>query len=276
MKRKGMRKTATPESTDRSGILARADGASIAYHRLPATDAGRNLPGVIFLGGFKSDMTGTKASWIEAFCTTRGQAFLRFDYRGHGRSSGRFEDGTVGLWTEDALAVLDALTEGPQLLVGSSMGGWISLLVALVRPARIAGLVGIAAAPDFVDELMWPQLPETARAELLASGSLRVPSAYEPAGYVLTRDLIEDGRRHRVLDRPIALDCPVRLIHGTADRDVPWQLAGKLLDRLTSRDATLTLVKNGDHRLSTLADLAKIGALIADLSDQSRLASPTR
>ncbi|HWK44809.1 MAG TPA: alpha/beta hydrolase [Stellaceae bacterium] len=258
--------TAATGTSNGIAILARKEGASIAYQRLPAVDSGRNLPGVAFLGGFNSDMTGTKATWLEAFCAARGQAFIRFDYQGHGQSSGRFEDGTIGMWTADALAVLDALTEGPQLLIGSSMGGWISLLVALARPTRVAGLIGIAAAPDFVDELMWPQMPEAERARLMTDGLIRVASAYDPTGYVLTRALIEDGRQHRLLDRPVPLNQPVRLFHGSADAEVPWQLSAKLLDRLTSRDVTLTLVKDGDHRLSTPSDLARIGAAVAELS----------
>jgi pimeloyl-ACP methyl ester carboxylesterase len=232
-------------------ILTREDGATIAYRRR----AGRG-PGVVFLGGFMSDMTGTKAQALDAFCAARGQAFLRFDYFGHGASSGDFALATVGRWEADTLAVLDALTEGPQILVGSSMGGWLMLLAALARPARVRALVGIAAAPDATEALMWPRLPPALRATILVEGAVRVPSAYAPEGYLITRRLIEDGRRHCVMDRPLALSCPVRLLHGMRDPDVPWQTSLALAEHLAGADVQLMLVKDGDHRLSRDADLA--------------------
>lgn len=234
-------------------ILTRGDGATIAYHRSVGT-----TPGVVFLGGFMSDMTGIKATSLEAHCRRRGRAFLRFDYQGHGQSSGRFVDGTIGLWAADAIAALDALTEGPQLLVGSSMGGWIALLAALARPQRVAGVVGVAAAPDFTEVLMWERFTPDVRAILRHSGVWHRPTRYGPEPYPITMKLIEDGRKHLLLERPIAIHCPVRLIHGMEDRDVPWEHALLTADRLLSRHVVVTLVKDGDHRLSRPEDIDRL------------------
>src|SRR4030081_1704324 len=172
------------------GSLAPPDGAAIAYHRLEGS-----TPGIVFLGGFRSDMTGTKALFLEDYCHRRGHAYLRFDYFGHGMSSGDFADGTIGRWLDDALAVIDSLTEGPQILVGSSMGGWIMLLAALARRERIAALVSIAGAPDFTEELLPGRLTEEQRQEIEEKGSVILPSDFDPAGYLYTRALIEDGRK---------------------------------------------------------------------------------
>ncbi|MBV9825961.1 MAG: alpha/beta hydrolase [Alphaproteobacteria bacterium] len=226
--------------------LPRPDGATIAYHRRAG-----GSPGVIFCGGFRSAMTGTKALFLDDFCQRRSRAFVRFDYFGHGASFGDFADGTIGRWVDDAISVIDSLTEGPQVLVGSSMGGWIMLLAALARPERIAGLLGVAAAPDFTRELLWGRLDEAQQRELTERGQVLLPSEYDPAGYLYTRRLIDDGARHCLLHAPIAIDVPVRLLHGTADVSVPWQLSQRLAERLTSTDVTLTLVKDGDHRLSS-------------------------
>lgn len=231
--------------------LTREDGATIAYRRR----AGKS-PCIVFLGGFMSDMTGTKAETLDQFCAARGQAYLRFDYFGHGASSGAFADATVGRWKDDALAVLDRLTEGPLVLVGSSLGGWLMLLAALARPRRVAALVGIAAAPDATEALMWRRFPEAVRQAILAQGAVRIPSAYAAEGYLITRALIEDGRRHLLPERDIPLACPVRLLHGMADPDVPWQTSLELAQRLRSADVQVTLVKDGDHRLSRPGDLA--------------------
>ncbi len=234
-------------------ILARPDGATIAYHLLAG-----GPPGIVFLGGFRSDMTGTKALFLEDYCRRRGCAYVRFDYFGHGASSGEIALGTIGRWREDAIAIIDSLTTGPQILVGSSMSGWIILLAALARPERIAALVGIAGAPDFTEELLWPRLTPAQREELMERGSVVLPSNFDPAGYLYTRALIEDGKRHLLLRAPIALDMPVRLLHGLADESVPWQLSLRLAERLASRDVAVTLVKDGDHRLSTEPDLARL------------------
>jgi len=247
----------TQESGADPAILARPDGATIAYHRLTGAP-----PGIVFLGGFRSDMTGTKALFLEDYCRRRERAFVRFDYFGHGASSGDFATGTIGRWREDAIAVIDSLTTGPQILVGSSMGGWIMLLAALARPGRMAGLVGIAGAPDFTEELLWPRLSPAQREEISERGSVVLPSGYDPAGYLYTSALVEDARRHLLLREPIALDMPVRLLHGLADESVPWQLSLRLAERLVSRDVAVTLIKDGDHRLSTPADLAQLAQIL--------------
>ena len=189
-----------PLPPERPQILARADGETIAYHKTEGAG-----PTVVFLCGLRSDMTGTKAMALEAFCRERGQAYLRFDYQGHGQSSGDFTDGTIGRWAEDALAVIDAATEGPLVLVGSSMGGWIMLLVAKARAHRLAGMVGIAAAPDFTRQMMERELTEDQRATLLRDGIVYLPSDYSDEPTPLTLAFIEDGNRNAVLDTPIAV-----------------------------------------------------------------------
>jgi pimeloyl-ACP methyl ester carboxylesterase len=240
-----------------AGNLTREDGVTIAYRRTPG-----RAPGVVFLGGFRSDMSGTKAIALEAHCRRVGRAYVRLDYRGHGESTGRFEDGTIGLWAGDAIAVLDAATEGPQILVGSSMGGWIMLLAALARPDRVTGLVGIAAAPDFTEDLIWARYPQEVRDAIMREGVILQPSEYDPNGYPITRGLIEDGRKHLLLRAPIDLGCPVRLLHGMRDPDVPWQTALRLTEGLTSDDVTVTLIKDGDHRQSRDQDIARICAAV--------------
>lgn len=240
--------------------LETSDGERIAYHRVPG-----RVPGVVFLGGYASDMTGTKATALEAHARDRGHAFLRFDYRGHGQSSGRFEDGTIGRWRSDALAAFDALTEGPQVLVGSSMGGWIALLVALARPERVAGLVGIAAAPDFTEDLMWAEFDEGQRSTLGSERVLHLPSEYSGQPYIVTMDLIEDGRDHLLLRAPIPIRCPARLLQGMRDADVPYRHALTLADRLEGDDVQVRLIKDGDHRLSTERDLAILAETVDGL-----------
>ncbi len=245
-----------------SETLDRGDGIRLAYALTPG-----NRPAVIFLPGFRSDMTGDKATHLARFCAARGQAMLRFDYSGHGASAGRFEDGDIGRWTADALALIDALIQGPLVLVGSSMGAWIALLAALARPERVAGLVGIAAAPDFTERLMWQAMAPVEHEQIMREGVLRVPSQYgEP--YPITRRLIEDGRTRLLLDGPIALDCPVRLLHGQRDPDVPWQTALRLAEQLTGTDVQVTLVKDGDHRLSRPQDLALLERVLLPLCGQ--------
>ena len=246
-----------PPNPAAPAILARPDGATIAYRRLAGA-----APGVVFLGGFHSDMTGIKAVFLERFCGERGLAFVRFDHFGHGRSSGDVTDGTIGRWAEDAGAVIDGLSEGPQILVGSSMGGWIMLLAALARPQRVHALVGIAAAPDFTEDLLWPRLTAAQRQAIIQEGRIALASIYDPAGYVYTRELIEDGRRHLLLRRPIAIECPTRLLHGLRDDAVPWRTSLTLAERLASRDVAVTLVKDGDHRLSTEPDLRRLARTI--------------
>ena len=219
-----------------------------------------HMPGVMFCGGFKSDMTGSKALALEAFCTRAGQAFTRFDYTGHGRSSGDFEDGTIGAWAGDAVAIIDNVTKGPLTLVGSSMGGWIMVLAALARTERVKGLVGIAAGPDFTEDLMWARADAAQREILMRDGRWEQPSTYGSEPYVITRRLIEEGREHLVLRSPIPFDGPVHLLHGQADPDVPWQTSLRLADALSSDDVAVELIKSGDHRLSKPHELARITA----------------
>lgn len=247
--------------------LARSDGSTIAYRATPG-----KAPGIVLCGGFKSDMTGTKAVALEAACRAAGRAYLRFDYFAHGESAGDFLDATVGQWRADTLAVIDQVTTGPLVVVGSSMGGWMMLLAALARPERVKGLIGIAPAPDFTQALLWPNLPAEARAALERDGVWRRPSAYSEQPYEITMKLIEEGRNHLVLDRLSALACPVRLLHGMQDPDVPWAHSLKLIDAMKpGADATLTLVKEGDHRLSTPAD---IGRLVQTVETLCREVSP--
>jgi pimeloyl-ACP methyl ester carboxylesterase len=241
-------------------MLRRPDGTGIAYHKL----AGKS-PGVLFCGGFMSDMSGTKALALEEHCRRAGRGFVRFDYRGHGRSDGRFVDCTVGDWAGDAEAVLEEVCEGPQAIVGSSMGGWIMLLLALARPERVKALVGVAPAPDFVLR-MWEEAPEEARHALSRDGVWRRPSQYSAEPYAITMKLIEDGRRRLVGGRLGELRCPVRILHGMADPDVPWRLSLELVERLGSADVACTFVKAGDHRLSTPADLARLIATVEELA----------
>ncbi|MBI1218863.1 MAG: alpha/beta fold hydrolase [Rhodobacteraceae bacterium] len=243
--------------------LATPQGRRIAFRRR----SGRG-PGVVFLGGFKSDMEGTKAQALDGWAAATGRAFLRFDYSGHGSSSGAFEDGAIGDWAEDALAAIGALTEGPQVLVGSSMGGWISLLVAKAMPERVAGLVGVAAAPDFTEDSLWQRMTPADRAALARDGRVERASAYSDAPYVYTQRLIEDGRRHLVLRAPLALPFPVRLLQGTADEDVPVAVAERLFAHIDGPDVRLTLVKGADHRFSTGACLRLVEATVAEILAQ--------
>jgi len=237
-------------------MLKRPDGPALAYRHV----AGEG-PTLVFLPGFKSDMEGTKALALYAHSRMTGQAMLRLDYSGHGASEGQFEEGTIGQWTADALAVIDHVSRGPLILVGSSMGGWIALLVALARKDRVKGLIGIAAAPDFTEDLMWQTYSREIRTEIMEKGIYMEPSDYgEPLP--ITRRLIEDGRDHLLLDRPIPLTCPVHLIQGMRDEDVPWETALRILEQLESEDVELTLVKTGDHRLSEPRDLARLTAAV--------------
>jgi pimeloyl-ACP methyl ester carboxylesterase len=240
--------------------LDRPDGTTIAYHALSGKP-----PVVMFCGGFKSDMTGTKALALEASCRAEGRAFVRFDYYAHGASPGDFEQATIGRWKDDTLAVIDQVAQGPLVIVGSSMGGWMMLLAALARPERVKGLVGVAAAPDFTQELMWPELSDEARAALKRDGVWRRPSQYSDDPYPITLRLIEEGRDHLVLNRLDGLHCTVRLLHGMQDPDVPWQHSLRLMEAIGDGDVTLTLIKQGDHRLSTPADIARLTATVETL-----------
>ncbi len=235
------------------------NGRRIAYHQTAG-----DTPGVVFLGGFKSDMEGTKAIHLEDWARAQGRAFLRLDYSGHGQSSGDFEEGCIGEWAEDAFAVIDAVCEGPQVLVGSSMGGWIALLTIKRMPDRIAGFVGIAAAPDFTEDSMWSGFTTAQRAKLIGDGQVALPSEYGDP-YIITRKLIEDGRDQLVLRAAINLPFPVRLLQGTADADVKLSVALRLLEQAKGDDIRLTLIKGADHRFSTPECLTQIEQAVADV-----------
>jgi len=230
----------------------REDGETIAY----LSRAGKS-PGVLWLGGFKSDMSGTKAQALDEWAQARGQAYLRFDYHGHGASSGKFRDGTISRWRDDALAVLDRLCAGPQVLVGSSMGAWIALLAALERPEKVAALLLLAPAADFTEALMWARMSPEIRRRIMEEGEWQRPSAYGDGDYPITRALIEDGRNHLLLGAPITIDRPIHIIQGMKDPDVPFEHALKLVEWLSGNPA-ITLIKEGDHRLSTPGDLKRI------------------
>lgn len=245
-----------------TGWLERPALPRLAYRH----SAGRN-PGIVFLSGYASDMTGTKAGALEAAARHAGIAFLRFDYRGHGQSEGRFEESTIGQWKDDALAIFDALTEGPQILVGSSMGGWIALLIALARPERVRAVVGIAAAPDFTQRLVAASLSDTQKKELAENGVIYEPSEYGPP-LPFTRALIEDGRNHLLLDAPIPFVGKVRLLYGQRDLSVPWETGLKLAEALGTADVRLTFVKDGDHRLSRPEDIALLIQTVEELAGQ--------
>ncbi|MEQ9520365.1 MAG: alpha/beta hydrolase [Parvibaculum sp.] len=235
--------------------LLRDAGEKIAYFRDGHVTKGKT--GAIWLGGFKSDMIGTKASELARWAKTRERALLRFDYFGHGQSSGDFKQGTISQWLADALAVMDQLTEGPQILIGSSMGAWISLLVALARPDRVKGLLLIAPAPDFTEALMWERYDESVRKTLVCDGIYLEPSDYGDP-YEITLKLIEDGRQHLLLDAPIDLPIPVRILQGMKDTDVPWQHAMRLAEQLSGKDVQVRLTKAGDHRLSEPDDILRL------------------
>jgi pimeloyl-ACP methyl ester carboxylesterase len=229
---------------------------NLAYHVLPGAG-----PTLVFLPGYASDMTGAKALAVEAWARANGRACLRFDYTGCGASSGQFEDGTLTTWRDDALALIDSVLAGPVTLVGSSMGGWIMLLVALARPERVASLVGIAAAPDFTD---WG-FSSTEKMTILSAGRLEKPSPYSDQPTLTTRAFWASGEANRLMHGPIQIDAPVRLIHGQRDPDVPWERALQLAKLLRSPDVQTMLVKDGDHRLSREADIALICKTIEGL-----------
>ena len=244
--------------------LMRPDGGWLAYHRTPARDPSAG-PGLVFLTGYMSEMSSGKAMAVEALARRHGRAALRFDYQGHGASSGDFEDGTLGRWRDDALAALDGLTEGPQILVGSSMGGWMAVLMALARPQRVAGLVTVAAAVDMTERVIRPRLDAAARAALARDGRVERPSPYGPRPFVVTARFLEEAKAHLVLDRRLPIGCPARLIHGLADPDIPWQSSLDLADRMSGGDVRVILVKDGGHRLSEPPDLALLAREIAAL-----------
>ena len=242
------------------------DGRAIAVRQQDGA-----APGLFFLSGYNSDMKGTKAQALADWATLQHRAFLRFDYSGHGESGGKFTDGTIGRWLADSLGVFDACCHGPQILIGSSMGGWLALLMVRALRARgqagtasVAGLVLIAPAVDFTEELMWKRFTPAIKSELAEKGVWERPSAYSPQPYLVTRALIEEGRNHLLLGGMIETGCPVRILQGVEDADVPWKHATELVARLACDDVVLTLVKDGDHRLSRPEDIERLIRAVAE------------
>lgn len=260
---------------EEAGTLDRGDGQHVAWRRV----AGRG-PTVVWLGGFMSDMAGTKAQALADWALAQGRAFLRFDYLGHGESSGNFRDGTISRWRGDAVAAIEALTEGPLVLVGSSMGGWLSCLVAMAIPERLHAMVLIAPAADFTEALMRPGLPPEALAAIEQDGEWIRPSLYEPTGYPITKGLLEDGARWTILGAPVPIEVPVRILQGREDPDVPWTHALELANAIKGQDVVFTLIKDGDHRLSRPRDIARLLATVEEVAGQpsaARIAaSPSR
>jgi pimeloyl-ACP methyl ester carboxylesterase len=247
--------------SETSGTLERPGGERLAWRRV--TGKG---PTVVWLGGFRSDMMGTKAEVLAHWADETGHDYLRFDYFGHGQSSGDFLQGSVTRWREDVLAVIDELTQGPLILVGSSMGGWLALLAAVARTQRVQALVLVAPAPDFTQALIEPALSPPARAALEADGVWMEPSEHDPAGYPITRLLIEDGARWSVLPGPLGFKGPVRILQGGKDDAVPWRHAQELVGALESQDVQFTLIKDGDHRLSRPRDLLRLVTAVEELT----------
>ncbi len=262
--------------TDRFQVGEGAQVREIAVIRLAG-----EAPGLLWLGGFHSDMSGTKAKAVEAFAAARGLAATRFDYSGHGQSGGTFTEGTISRWLEESLAVFERFTTGQQIVVGSSMGGWLALLLTVAHRAavgaansRVAGLVLIAPAVDMTKALIWEGLKPMQRKKLMKDGAIIRPSEYDDGGYPITRALIEDGERHLIGDRLVETGCPVHILQGQCDAEVPWRHAAGLVARLASDDVVLTLIKDGDHRLSRPADIEKLDAAIASIIAETGGATP--
>jgi pimeloyl-ACP methyl ester carboxylesterase len=246
-------------------------GTGVGARSIAARVRAGAAPGLLWLGGFKSDMQGSKAQALDGWAEDQGRAMVRFDYSGHGESGGTFAEGTIGRWLDESLAVFGTLCRGPQVVIGSSMGGWLALLLVreLARrgqpaTAAVAGLVLIAPAVDFTEELMWKRFSPEIRREIEETGSWSRPSAYSTEPYLITCGLIEEGRHHLLLGGMIETGCPVRILQGVNDPDVPWQHAVELTSRLARDDVVLTLVKDGDHRLSRAEDIERLIAAVAE------------
>ena len=245
------------------------EGVRIAYRRsFSGSPSDKQRSGLVWLGGFHSDMRGEKASALHEAARSAGRSFIRFDYFGHGESEGDFAEGTVTRWRNDALAVIDQLTDGPLVLVGSSMGGWMALLAALVRSARVKGLVLLAPAPDFTEKLMWDRFDASLKRQVMERGWWMRPSPYDAQGYPITRALIEDGRNWLIMDRPILLNLPVAILQGQRDEDVPWTYAHRLVEGIESEGVRFTLIKDGDHRLSRPEDIELMVRTALAMADQ--------
>jgi len=246
--------TPTDHVQSAAGTIVKDDGIRLAYTRAPGF-----RPGVLFLGGFHSTMEGVKARALDSHCRARGRAFLRFDYFGHGLSDGNAEGGTIGRWTSDALFMLDNLTDGPQILVGSSLGGWIALLTAMARPDRIAAILCISAAVDFTEHVHDVLFDDEARLELEREGRVLVPDCHGGAPFAITKNLITEARQHLLLPRrSININVPVWLIHGQQDQDIPWETSLKLAEKVAVDDVEVGLIKDGEHELSRPRDIERL------------------
>ena len=256
---------------DDSCLKTLSVGTGSAARPIAVRSRAGGTPGLFWLGGFKSDMRGTKAEALDAWADRNGRAMVRFDYSGHGESGGTFTDGSIGRWLEESAAVFRDCCVGPQVAIGSSMGGWLALLLARERAKQghaggpaLKGLVLIAPAADFTEELMWKRMPPAIRQQITDTGLWTRPSAYDEGGYPITRNLIEEGRNHLLLGGMIETGCPVRILQGVRDEDVPWQHAVELTSRFARDDVVLTLVKDGDHRLSRPEDIERLIAAVAE------------
>jgi pimeloyl-ACP methyl ester carboxylesterase len=245
-------------------------GEGAAHRRIAVRARAGRPPGLLWLGGFNSDMRGTKALALDAWAAEQERACVRFDYSGHGESEGQFADGTIGRWLEESVAVFEQFCRGPQVVIGSSMGGWMALLLAReiarrgIERASLAGLVLIAPAPDFTEALMWKGFAPEVREEIMTKGVWHRPSQYGDP-YPITRALIEEGRNHLLLGSKIDVGCPVRILQGAQDPDVPWQHAFTLAQRLPAEDVVLTMIQDGDHRLSRPQDISRIMAAVKEM-----------
>ena len=241
-------------------FLERPGGDKVAYNRIDGAS-----PGIVFLHGLMSNRDGTKALALADHCAGLGLSCVRFDMFGHGDSSGTFAGGNISRWAEDTVDVIDRLTQGPQILIGSSMGGWVMLRAALARPDRVAGLIGIAPAPDFTEDFMWANCSPAEREQIQQEDIFNVQSDCDERPYPISHGLIEDGRRNLMLRDSILISCPVRLIHGQKDSAVPWETSMRLAEKLASDDVSVVLVKNGDHRLSEPADIDRLCMVLDEL-----------
>ena len=239
--------------TKKADFITSGNNRKIAYHHRKASE-----PTVLFCGGYMSDMEGTKALYLEKICQGLGISYIRFDYSGHGSSSEKFEDGTISSWSEDAISIVDQVAQGPLIVIGSSMGGWIGLITCLARQKRIKAFIGIAVAPDFTRELMWDQYSVGVRETLKRDGIYLEPSDYSDEPYRVSYELIKDGENHILLNKPIELDLPVWLFHGLKDTSVPHEYSARVAEKLTSDDVIISYNKQGDHRLSSAADLQRL------------------
>lgn len=246
--------------TKEPNFITSGNNRKIAYHH-----GHGNGPTILFCGGYMSNMEGTKALFLENLCQELGISYVRFDYSGHGSSSENFEDGTISSWSEDAISIVDQVIRGPVIVIGSSMGGWIGLLTCLARKDRIKAFIGIAVAPDFTRELMWDQYSDDIKETLKKDGIYLEPSEYSDEPYRVSYALINDGENHILLNKPIELNCPVRLFHGLKDTSVPHQNSARVAEKLTSEDVTISYNKQGDHRLSSDADLQRLKRALIEL-----------